>query len=198
MTENALSHSHAQQSTGTTGLGFWLYLMSDAIIFALLFATYGVMRGAIADGPAPASLFDLRHTAFETAALLTSTLTCGFAVAAARRTARTTAIGWLVVTGLLGAVFVALELSEFSQMIAKGAGPDRSGALSAFFTLVGTHGLHVSIGLVWLLVMLAQLAVLGARPDVISRMERFGLFWHFLDLVWIGIFSLVYLPGIAQ
>lgn len=178
----------------THAVGFWLYLMSDGIIFALLFATYGVMRHAMAGAPPPSAQFELTHTALETLLLLTSTLTCGLALAAARDDRRSLAIGWLAATGLLGAGFVAMEISEFAGMIGAGAGPDRSGALSAFFTLVGTHGLHVSIGLLWLMVMAAQLVVMP-NDQVLSRLERFALFWHFLDLVWIGIFSLVYLPG---
>lgn len=178
-------------------LGFWLYLMSDGILFALLFATYGVMRHAVAGAPPPASQFELMHTAQETLLLLTSTLTCGLALAAARDDRRSIAVGWLGATGLLGAGFVAMELSEFAAMIADGAGPDRSGALSAFFTLVGTHGLHVSVGLLWLLVMVVQLVVMP-NEQVLQRLQRFALFWHFLDLVWIGIFSLVYLPGILR
>lgn len=176
--------------------GFWLYLMSDAIIFALLFATYVVMVGNVADGPGANSLFSLPHVFGETMLLLSSSITFGFASMAQRSGARAAVLAWLAVTFLLGLGFVAMEVAEFRGMVAAGAGPDRSGFLSAFFTLVGTHGLHVSVGLVWILVMMSQIAVKGLAGPVASRLLRLGLFWHFLDIVWIGIFSVVYLPGV--
>ncbi|MFC6631955.1 cytochrome o ubiquinol oxidase subunit III [Microbulbifer taiwanensis] len=179
-------------------LGFWLYLMSDAIIFALLFATYLVMVGNTAGGPGGGDLFSLSHTFGETLLLLTSSLTFGLASVALDSGNRRQLLGWLAVTFALGLGFVAMELREFHGLIALGAGPERSGFLSAFFTLVGTHGLHVSAGLVFILVMMAQVAVKGLSRPVASRLERLGLFWHFLDIVWIGIFSAVYLPGILQ
>ncbi len=175
--------------------GFWLYLMSDAVIFALLFATYVVMVGRIANGPAPGELFHLQHTFYETACLLLSTLTFAFARHSAARGSRNATLVWLGVTFLLGLAFVFLEGWEFSDMISKGAGPSHSGALSAFFTLVGTHGLHVSAGLIWILVMSVQLMMRDLSEPVISRLERLGMFWHFLDVVWVVIISVVYLPG---
>jgi cytochrome o ubiquinol oxidase subunit 3 len=176
--------------------GFWIYLMSDAIIFALLFATYVVMLSGTAGGPTGRELFQLPYTFGETLLLLFSSTTFGFASLAARGRDRRSTVLFLLLTFLLGAGFVAMELLEFRRMIAMGAGPDRSGFLSAFFTLVGTHGLHVSVGLVSILVMAGQVMLKGLTEPVGSRLFRLGLFWHFLDIVWIGIFSVVYLPGV--
>ena len=176
--------------------GFWLYLMSDAIIFALLFATFAVMVDNTAGGPAGKDLFNIWNTFAETMLLLFSSLTFGFATLAAKAEKRTGVLAWLFVTFLLGLGFVGLEIREFAGMVDAGAGPQRSGFLSAFFTLVGTHGLHVSFGLIWILIMASQIAIKGLRAPVVSRLLRLGLFWHFLDVVWIGIFSVVYLPGI--
>jgi cytochrome o ubiquinol oxidase subunit 3 len=176
--------------------GFWIYLMTDAIIFALLFATYVVMSHGTAGGPSGRDLFSLPRTFGETLLLLFSSVTFGFAILAARAREGTQSVLLLFVTFILGAGFVAVELQEFRGMIAVSAGPDRSGFLSAFFTLVGTHGLHVSVGLVCILVMVGQILVKGLTEPVGSRLFRLGLFWHFLDIVWIGIFSVVYLPGV--
>lgn len=177
-------------------LGFWTYLMSDAVIFALLFATYGVMLTRTSGGPLPGQVFDLPHTFGETVLLLFSSITFGFASLSALAQNKSRALGWLAVTLALGLGFVGMEYLEFSTMIAEGAGPDRSGFLSAFFTLVGTHGLHVSSGMVWIVMMMVQIQRKGLNEAVQSRLHRLGLFWHFLDIVWIGIFSFVYLPGV--
>lgn len=177
-------------------LGFWIYLMSDAIIFALLFATYVVMAPNNADGPTGKTLFDLSRTFGETMLLLFSSITFGFASVAIWRGKRALALTWLAVTFVLGAAFVALEIGEFAGMYEQGAGPQRSGFLSAFFALVGTHGLHVSMGLIWIVILSLQVLVKGLTEPVASRLFRLGLFWHFLDIVWIGIFSIVYLPGV--
>jgi len=176
--------------------GFWLYLMGDAVIFALLFATYAVMTKGTAGGPTGKDLFNLNNAALETALLLVSSMTFGFASLAVRAGHRGAAIFWLVVTFLLGAGFIFLEVREFTGLIAIGAGPDRSGFLSAFFALVGTHGLHVSMGLIWILILSVQVAIKGLALPVASRLHRLGLFWHFLDIAWVGIFSIVYLPGL--
>ncbi|GAB5470027.1 MAG: cytochrome o ubiquinol oxidase subunit III [Rhodospirillales bacterium] len=176
--------------------GFWLYLMSDAILFALLFAPYAVMTEGTAGGPSGQDVCDLGHVFVETMVLLCSSLTFGFAWLAAKEGQVSKVLTWLAVTFVLGLGFIGLELSEFAGMIAIGADPGRSGFLSAFFTLVGTHGLHVSFGLIFILVMAAQIATRGLNPFVLSRLFRLGLFWHFLDIVWIGIFSVVYLPGL--
>lgn len=176
--------------------GFWVYLMSDAIIFALLFATYLVMLDNTAGGPTGQQLFSLERAASETTLLLLSSTTFGFATVALAASNRLRVLQWLVVTAALGLGFLFLESGEFNGMIAEGAGPDRSGFLSAFFALVGTHGLHVSVGIIWILVMIGQVLAKGLTRPVASRIMRLGLFWHFLDIIWIGIFSIVYLPGL--
>ncbi len=176
--------------------GFWIYLMSDAMIFALLFATYAVMSRGTAGGPTGHDLFSLPHTFGETMLLLFSSTTFGLASLAAMGRNRAGAILWLLLTIVLGLGFVAMEIQEFAGMIGRGAGPDRSGFLSAFFTLVGTHGLHVSVGMICIAVMIGQIAFKGLTAPVSSRLFRLGMFWHFLDIVWIGIFSVVYLPGV--
>lgn len=175
--------------------GFWLFLMTDAVVFALLFATYAVLVQGTAGGPAGRDLFSLPHTFASTLLLLVSSTTFGFASLFAQTQERGAAILWLLVTGLLGAGFLVLTMREFGGMIAAGAGPGRSGFLSAFFVLVGTHALHVAAGLVCLIVMVAQVLVKGLTPPVLSRLYRTGLFWHLLDIVWIGVFSVVYLMG---
>jgi cytochrome o ubiquinol oxidase subunit 3 len=177
--------------------GFWLYLMSDAVIFALLFATFVVMAPGTAGGPTGKTLFSLPRTFAETMLLLTSSATFGLATLAMWSGNRPRMLAWLGVTFVLGAGFVALEISEFTGLYQQGAGPQRSGFLSAFFTLVGTHGLHVSFGLVWILILSIQALAKGLSAPVVSRLFRLGLFWHFLDIVWIGIFSVVYLPGMV-
>jgi cytochrome o ubiquinol oxidase subunit 3 len=178
--------------------GFWLYLMSDAIIFSLLFATYAVMVHNTADGPAGKDVFSLSRAFVETLFLLFSTATFGCASLAMRDGKKATVLAYLLVTFVLGVGFVTLEISEFWGLVAAGAGPDRSGFLSSFFTLVGTHGLHVTFGLIWIVVLGAQVMVKGLTLPVTSRLFRLSLFWHFLDIVWIGIFSVVYLPGVLQ
>jgi cytochrome o ubiquinol oxidase subunit 3 len=177
-------------------LGFWLYLMSDAIIFALLFATYVTLAPNHAGGPTGMDVFSLGRAFAETMLLLCSSITFGFATVAVRLGNQRVGLTWLAVTFVLGAGFLALEIGEFTGMVEQGAGPQRSGFLSAFFTLVGTHGMHVTMGLVWIVIMSSQVMVKGLTPPVTSRLFRLGLFWHFLDIVWIGIFSIVYLPGV--
>jgi cytochrome o ubiquinol oxidase subunit 3 len=188
--------SPAESSLPAMIFGFWIYLMSDAVIFALLFATYASMSRNYAGGPTGKELFDLNNVFYETLTLLISTLTCGFAMLSLSRNKKKWVLSWLGFTFLLGLTFILMEHNEFHSLISQGAGPDRSGFLSAFFTLVGTHGLHVSIGLIWLLVMIAQIMFKGLTTSVRSRLFRFSLFWHFLDLVWVGIFSMVYLLGV--
>jgi cytochrome o ubiquinol oxidase subunit 3 len=177
-------------------LGFWLYLMGDAVIFSLLFATYAVMLNNSDGGPTGKTLFNIANTGLETVLLLVSSTTFGFASLASRAGSKAGVMAWLVLTFLLGAGFVGLEMREFYGLVQAGAGPDRSGFLSSFFTLVGTHGLHVSIGLVWILILTGQVMTKGLTLPVTSRLFRLGLFWHFLDIAWVGIFSIVYLPGI--
>jgi cytochrome o ubiquinol oxidase subunit 3 len=189
-----LEDDHADPG-GATLLGFWIYLMSDALLFATIFATFGVLSSSFAGGPMPRDIFDLSLVALNSAILLVSALTCGLAMIA-MQAGRIGALRlWLVVTALLGAAFVGIELYEFAHLIAEGATPQRSGYLSAFFTLVGTHGLHVTLGVVWIAVMLVQLGQRGLHPDNRRRLMCLSMFWHFLDVIWIGVFSFVYLLG---
>ena len=176
--------------------GFWLFLLSDIVIFASLFATYAVLSNATAGGPAGHDIFELKGVFIETCCLLASSFSCGLMLIAARRRQLQRFYVWAVVTWVLGAAFISLEVSEFSDLIAKGFGPSHSAFLSAFFTLVGTHGCHVSSGLLWLLVMMTQVATLGLRTTVVRRLFCFSLFWHALDLVWIGVFTIVYLGSL--
>lgn len=178
-----------------TGFGFYIYLLSDGILFAALFAAFAVLRGATDSGPDSHALFSARNAFIETACLLTSSFTCGMAMLACdRRNRFMTLVGFLV-TGVLGATFITLELREFSDLIARGAGPDRSAFLSSFFTLVSTHGIHVTCGLLWLSVLLVQFLGRGFTPAIIRRFLCFSLFWHVLDVVWIALFTFVYLIG---
>ena len=179
-----------------TLLGFWIYLMSDCLIFACLFATYAVLGRNYAGGPNGAELFDLPMVALNTAFLLLSSITYGFAMLAAQRQRVTSTIAWLAVTGLFGLAFLALELYEFQHLIHEGAGPQRSGFLTAFFALVGTHGLHVTFGFVWLVTLIVQLAKHGLTPENKRRLMCLSMFWHFLDVIWIGVFTFVYLMGV--
>jgi cytochrome o ubiquinol oxidase subunit 3 len=179
------------------GYGFWLFLLSDIIIFSALFAAYAVLSGETNGGPPGVALFDKNRVFIETACLLASSVTCGFATLAVQRRDKLAAYLWMLVTFVLGAAFLSLEKAEFARMFASGNVPSRSAFLSAFFTLVGTHGLHVTIGLCWLVVMMLQIATLGFRPMVSRRFFCFGLFWHALDIVWIGVFTIVYLGAHA-
>jgi cytochrome o ubiquinol oxidase subunit III len=199
--EHALASSAgiplSQQGPASTrvvaGFGFWLFLLSDILIFAALFAAYSVLSGETAGGPSGADLFDRRHVFIETLCLLASSVTCGFGTLAVQRAQAASVYFWMALTFLLGGAFLALELGEFRDLLVRGAGPSHSAFLSAFFTLVGTHGLHVTIGLCWMIVMLLQVATLGFRPMVARRFFCFGLFWHALDIVWVGVFTIVYL-----
>jgi cytochrome o ubiquinol oxidase subunit 3 len=183
---------------GSTHLGFWIYLMSDCLLFAVLFATYGALGASLAGGPGPRDLFDLGTVALNTTFLLISSITYGFAMLAVHRGDRPRTLQWLAVTGVFGALFVGVELWEFSHMIHEGAGPQRSGFLSAFFALVGTHGLHVTFGILWLIVLMVQVGKTGLIRANQRRLTCLSLFWHFLDLVWIGVFTFVYLLGVLR
>ena len=177
------------------GYGFWIFLLSDVIMFSALFAAYAVLFKNTAGGPTAHEIFDLDNTAVETACLLLSSFTCGMAsLAVGQRSMRWTQL-FLLVTGLLGLAFITLEVREFTALVVRGAGPSRSAFLSSFFTLVGCHGAHVSAGLLWLGTMMAQLRAKGFRQDVRHRFLCFSLFWHALDIIWVAIFSLVYLVG---
>ena len=183
-------------SGGATMLGFWLYLMSDSLIFAVLFATFGVLGRNYAAGPTPRDIFELPLVALNTALLLFSSITYGLAMLEVERRRMGLTLFWLAVTGLFGLCFLGVELYEFATLIAEGAGPQRSSFLSAFFTLVGTHGLHVTFGIIWLVTLLFQLPRHGLNAANLRRLMCLGMFWHFLDLVWIGVFTFVYLMGV--
>ena len=188
-------HDHAH-SGGATLLGFWIYLMTDALLFGAIFAVFGVLATAYAGGPVPREIFDLELVALNSGLLLTSALTCGFAMLAMQADRVRAVQGWLLVTALLGIAFVGVELYEFSHLIAEGATPQRSAYLSAFFTLVGTHGLHVTVGIIWIAVMIVQVGQRGLIPENRRRLMCLSMFWHFLDIIWIGVFTFVYLLGV--
>ena len=179
------------------GYGFWIFLLSDIVMFACFFAAFAVQRGATAGGPALREIIDVHRVAWETAALLLSSYTCGLSFAATNARKLVATQAFLLITGLLGLVFVGLELTEFIDLAGRGFVPQRSGMLTAFFGLVGLHGLHVTLAGLWLLTMMAQVQVKGFRPEIVHRLICFNLFWHALDIVWIGIFTIVYLLGAA-
>ena len=185
-------HAHGD---GGTLFGFWLYLMSDCLLFAVLFATYGVLGRNYAAGPSGADLFDLRLVAVNTSLLLLSSITYGFAMLEMDKDRVGATLSWLAITGLFGAAFVGIELYEFAHLIHEGATPQRSAFLSSFFVLVGTHGLHVTFGIVWLVTLMVQVRRHGLIADNQRRLMCLSMFWHFLDVVWIGVFTFVYLMG---
>lgn len=189
-------HDHAPH--GSTQIGFWIYLMSDCLIFASLFAIYGVLGGNFAAGPSPEHLFNLQLVAVSTGALLLSSITYGFAMLDMDEGKKTGTLVWLVITGILGAVFLGLTLYEFYHMIHEGAVPQRSAFLSAFFVLVGTHALHVTFGILWLATLLVQIGMKGLIPANKIRVQCLSMFWHFLDVIWIGVFTVVYLMGMLR
>jgi cytochrome o ubiquinol oxidase subunit 3 len=182
----------------STMLGFWMYLMSDCLIFAMLFAVYAVIGGNYAAGPAPKDLFDLPLVALNTSMLLMSSITYGFAMLAMVKNRTAQMQTWLAITGLFGLCFLGIELYEFAHMIHLGATPQRSGFLSAFFVLVGTHGLHVTFGIIWLVTLMVQVWQKGLIPANKRRLMCLSLFWHFLDVIWIGVFTFVYLFGMLR
>ena len=190
-------HEHAGSGGGTM-LGFWIYLMSDALIFATLFATYGVLSTSYAGGPAPRQIFELPLVALNTAMLLFSSISYGMAMIEMEADRVRSTQVWLAITALFGLAFVGIELHEFAGLIAEGATPQRSAFLSGFFALVGTHGLHVTVGLVWIAVMLVQVAQRGLIVENKRRLMCLGMFWHLLDVVWIGVFTFVYLLGVLR
>ena len=180
------------------GYGFWIFLLSDIIMFAAFFATYAVLADATAGGPSGRDLFSLPNAAIETACLLLSSFTCGIATLGSQARRNSWFYGGMAVTFAFGAAFLLLEVREFADFAARGAGPTRSAFLSAFFTLVGCHGLHVTCGLLWLLTMMAQVFAKGYRADILRRVLCFSLFWHALDIIWVALFSVVYLMGAGQ
>jgi cytochrome o ubiquinol oxidase subunit III len=176
--------------------GFWIFLLSDIVMFSCLFAAHAVLESATAGGPSARDLFDTRRVALETGCLLLSSFTCGLSAIATQLRSRLWTEAGLLVTGLLGLAFLLLELSEFRGLVGAGAGPQRSAFLSSFFALVGCHGLHVTVGLLWLGTMMAQVLVKGFRPDIERRLLCFSLYWHTLDIIWVAIFIFVYLIGL--
>ena len=181
-----------------TNFGFWVYLMTDCILFGCLFATYIVLHNNTVGGPAGSELFDMPAILVETLILLTSSFTCGLGMLAIRRQKRTQSLFWFGFTFILGIAFLVMELSEFSALVAEGNSWQRSGFLSGFFTLVGTHGIHITIGLLWMAVMGWQLLRQGFTNGVVRRFTLLSMFWHFLDIIWIFIFTFVYLMGDLQ
>jgi cytochrome o ubiquinol oxidase subunit 3 len=194
--------SHAARDLASkriiAGYGFWIFLLSDIIMFSAFFAAYAVLSGETAGGPSGKDLFDLTNVAIETACLLLSSFTCGIASIGARAHNSLMYYGGMAVTFVLGGGFLCLEINEFIGLVAQGAGPTRSAFLSAFFTLVGCHGLHVTLGLLWLLTMMAQVLAKGYRDDILRRVLCFSLFWHALDIIWVALFTVVYLYGAGQ
>ena len=190
-------HDHGGGGGGTL-LGFWIYLMSDALIFATLFATYGVLSTSYAGGPGPRQIFELPLVALNTAFLLVSSITYGMAMIDMESGRVRATQAWLAVTALFGAAFIGVELYEFGNLIAEGVTPARNAFLSGFFTLVGTHGLHVTFGILWIGVMLVQLSQRGLHEDNQRRLMCLSMFWHLLDVVWIGVFTFVYLLGVLR
>jgi cytochrome o ubiquinol oxidase subunit III len=180
------------------GYGFWIFLLSDIVMFSAFFATFAVLVDATDGGPSGRDLFDLRSVGLETMCLLLSSFTCGLASIGAQTRNGLWFYGAMAVTFVLGATFLGLEAREFAGLVARDAGPTRSAFLSAFFTLVGCHGLHVTAGLLWLLTMMAQVFAKGYRQDILRRMLCFSLFWHALDIIWVALFTVVYLMGVAQ
>jgi cytochrome o ubiquinol oxidase subunit 3 len=189
-------HDHPEGAS--TMLGFWIYLMSDCLIFAILFATFGVLGGNYAAGPGPRALFDLPLVALNTSMLLLSSITYGFAMLMMAQGKVLPTQLWLAVTAAFGASFVGIELTEFADLISRGATPERSAFLSAFFTLVGTHGLHVTFGLIWMVTLMVQVGRKGLIAANRRRLMCLSLFWHFLDVIWICVFTFVYLIGMLR
>ncbi|HEX6783212.1 MAG TPA: cytochrome o ubiquinol oxidase subunit III [Sphingomicrobium sp.] len=193
--DTGLGHRGPESKSIVVPYGFWLFVLSDMVLFSALFATYASLVHATDGGPTTIQLFDRKLVAVETLALLLSSFTCGLAMIASHRRNIVWTQIWFAVTGLLGLLFLCIELYEFTHMIGEGAGPQRSAFLSSFFTLVGTHGIHVFSGLLWLGTMMAQLWAKGWRQHVERRLLCFSIFWHALDIIWVAIFTIVYLIG---
>src|SRR6476620_3353209 len=193
--DTGLGHRGPESKSIVVPYGFWLFVLSDMVLFSALFASYATLAHATDGGPISNQLFDRNLVAIETLALLISSFVCGLAMIAAKRANMIWTQGWLLVTGLLGFVFLSIELYEFAKMIGEGAGPQRSAFLSAFFTLVGCHGAHVTAGLLWIGTMMAQIWAKGFREDIMRRLLCLSVFWHALDIIWVAIFTIVYLIG---
>jgi cytochrome o ubiquinol oxidase subunit 3 len=193
--DSGLGHRGPESKSIVVPYGFWLFILSDMVLFSALFATYASLVHATDSGPTTNQLFDRNLVAIETIALLVSSFVCGLAMIAAKRRNILWTQGWLLVTGLLGFLFLSIELYEFTRMIGEGAAPQRSAFLSAFFTLVGCHGAHVTCGLLWIGTMMAQIWAKGFREDIMRRLLCLSVFWHALDIIWVAIFTIVYLIG---
>jgi cytochrome o ubiquinol oxidase subunit 3 len=193
--DTGLGHRGPESKSIVVPYGFWLFVLSDMVLFSALFATYATLVHATDGGPTTSQLFDRTTAAIETIALLLSSFVCGLAIIAAKRANMVWTQAWLFLTGLLGFVFLVIELREFADMIAIGAGPQRSAFLSSFFTLVGCHGAHVTAGLMWIGTMMAQIWAKGFQPHIIRRLLCLSIFWHALDIIWVAIFTIVYLIG---
>ena len=197
--EHAGVHGHGAGGPASRriviGYGFWIFLLSDFVMFSCFFAAYAVLASQTAGGPSAKQIFELPRVAIETACLLLSSFVCGLASLAVARASLVWTQVALLVSGLFGFAFVFLEAREFANLFAMGYGPQRSAFLTAFFSLVGCHGLHVSLGLLWLGTMMAQFYAKGFRRSIRHRFLCFSLFWHALDIIWVAIFSLVYLVG---
>lgn len=193
--EEAIQNTSHHDADDKTLFGFWVYLMTDCVLFASVFATYAVLHNNTYGGPSGRELFSMSYVLVETMILLTSSFTCGLAMLALQRRDKRQVLGWLLITAALGIAFLTLEISEFHHLVQEGNSWRRSGFLSGFFTLVGTHGLHITIGLCWMLSMLLQTSRRGFTHGVVRRLTMLSLFWHFLDLIWIFIFTVVYLRG---
>jgi cytochrome o ubiquinol oxidase subunit 3 len=193
--DTGLGHRGPQSKSIVVPYGFWLFVLSDMVLFSALFATYATLVHATDGGPVTSQLFDRNLVAVETVSLLLSSFVCGLAMVAAKRANMVWTQAWLVLTGLLGLVFLIIELREFAGMIVIGAGPQRSAFLSSFFTLVGCHGAHVTAGLMWIGTMMAQIWAKGFQPHIVRRLLCLSIFWHALDIIWVAIFTIVYLIG---
>jgi cytochrome o ubiquinol oxidase subunit 3 len=188
-------NNQRQESDSKAVLGFWIYLMTDCVLFASLFAVYAVLHKNVASGPSGPAIFSLPYVLIETFVLLTSSFTCGLAMLAAHRGDKQRVTNWFAFTGLLGVIFLSMELNEFSKLISDGNSWTQSGFLSSYFTLVGTHGLHIIIGLLWLVLLVGQVMRKGLTAATLKRLTLFSMFWHFLDLIWIFIFTVVYMSS---
>ncbi len=189
-------HDHDEEATSKVVFGFWIYIMSDCILFACFFATYAVLHTSVFGGPGPKDLFDLNYVMVETFLLLTSSFTYGLAMLATIKLNKSQAMLWLFITFLLGLGFIGMEINEFHHLILEGNGPDRSAFLSSFFGLVGLHGLHVTCGLIWMAILMFQVSTRGLTAMVNRKLSCLSLFWHFLDIIWIFVFTVVYLMGV--
>lgn len=190
-----ITHETEHNVTDTTVFGFWVYILTDCMLFAGLFAAYAVLHNSTYASPSIKEVTNLPFILAETLILLTSSFTCGLGMLAVQSKNKKMVLALFGATLILGLSFVGMELTEFSSLIREGSGPQQSAFLSSFFTLVGTHGLHVALGSLWMIVLMAQVFHRGVTPFTARRLTCLSMFWHFLDIIWIFIFTLVYLMG---